>query len=425
MRELTIKVEKGQGEEVKKKAKEYKGKILSIEQVESGELVRVHLNNKEVSNFIASIDDLEEAEITLIPRGVITLYPPQDEAPDQVADVTYRSPLEIFLGGLQSIGSKTGLIGYSVAGGVLAWIGLYTGTSYLLVAAMLVAPFAGPAMNAAIGAAAGKAGLLKQSLVRYFLAIGTAIVTSFLLSLFVNQQHATPMMVDVSQISQVSLLLPLIAGFAGGINLVQSERDSLVSGAAVGMLVAASLAPPTALIGMALNFGNWQLIRSGIFLLFLQLAGIQLSAALVFRFIGKVTIKGARFADGLEHVFKLSLGASVLIIAGLLYWQFAQQPSLQKASLSTLVTETMRNALEEMEGIETIEVNARFTRGTLPDLNPVICELYLYNRSDSVSDEQVKQQVEELLFRRIKEQQYNADPMFDIKMLDYQGGDPN
>lgn len=422
MRKLTIKVKEGEGEKIKKIAEEKEGKNLLLQSLEDGgELVTVHLNNKKVSSFIESISNYEEAEINLIPRGIIALYPPQGEAPDQVADVSLRSPIEIFLGGIQSVGSKKGLIIYSMAGGVLVWIGLYTGTSYLLVAAMLVSPFAGPAMNAALGAAAGKMGLLRQSLLRYFMAIGTAVLVTFLLSFFVDQQHATPMMVSVSHISQVSILLPIVAGIAGSLNIISSERDSLVSGAAVGILVAASLAPPTGLIGMALNFGNWQLIRSGIFLLIIQLAGIQLSAALVFRFLGDVTIKGVRFASGQEYVFKLSVGASVLVVAGLLYWQFSSQPGLEKASLNTAITEVMHTALSEMDDVETIEINARFTRGTLPDLNPVICDLYLYNRSDSLSDEQVKDKVSSLLYKRIKAQNWNADPMFNITMLDYRG----
>ncbi|MDX5436911.1 MAG: DUF389 domain-containing protein [Pontibacter sp.] len=421
MRKLTIKVKEGQGQEVKQKAEEYDGKNLIVQPTENGEVVIVHLSNERVSKFIASLSDYEEAEITLIPRGVITLYPPQDDAPDQVTDVTYRSPIEIFLGGLQSVGSKVGLLSYAVVGGMLVWVGLYTNTSYLLVAAMLVSPFAGPAMNTALGAAAGKAGLLKQSLLRYFMAISVSIFITFVLSLLIGQDHATPMMVDVSQISQVTILLPLAAGVAGGINLIQSERDSLVAGAAVGMLVAASLSPPTGLIGMALNFGDWQLIRSGVFLLLFQLVVIQFTAALVFRYLGKVTVKGVRFADGQESVFRNSLLVSGVVIAGMLFWQFSSQPALEKGSLSTQITEVMRTEVNKLKDIETIEVSARFTRGTLPNLNPVICELYLYNRNDSLSDEQVKKLVQDILYKRIKAENWNADPMFSITLLNYPG----
>ncbi|MBC5993451.1 DUF389 domain-containing protein [Pontibacter cellulosilyticus] len=421
MRALTVKVPNGKGGEVKKEAEKLDGKNLSVEQLNSGELVRVHLNNNTVDEFIRNINHIDEAEITLVPRGIIALYPPQDEAPDQVSDVTYRSPFEVFMGGLQSVGSKFGLMGYAVSGGILVWIGFYTNTVFLLVAAMLVSPFAGPAMNAALAAAAGKGQLLLQSLGRYALAIGLSILITFVLSFLIGQKHATTLMVDVSHISQMALLLPLVAGFAGGINLVQSERDSLVPGAAVGVLVAASLAPPTGLVGMAMHFGNWQMVQSGVFLLVLQLAGIQLSAALVFRYIGKVTIKGARFADGKKYIYWVSMGLSVLALGVLLYWQFYKQPNLQKGSLATSITETIQNTLKEYKDIETIEVSSRFTRGTLPNLNPVICEMYLYNRSDSLTDEQVKQLLKYELFKRIKAENWNADPMFDIIMLDYVG----
>lgn len=424
MRVLHIKVARGNGEEVKNKAEKLKGRNLSIEQTDSGELVRVHLNNNAVDDFITSIENLEEAEITLTPRGVITLYPPPGEAPDQVTDVTYRSPFEIFMGGLQSVGSKFGLMGYAASGGILVWVGLYTNTSFLLVAAMLVSPFAGPAMNAALAAASGKSKLLLQSLGRYFLALGISIIITFILSFLFGQQYATALMTEISHISQMAVLLPLVAGFAGGINLVQSERDNLVPGAAVGVLVAASLAPPTGLIGMALNFGNWQMVQSGLFLLILQLAGINLSAALVLRYVGKVNIRGARFADGKESVFRLSMLLSVLMLCGLMFWQFYQQPHLQKGSLATQITETIRHTLKEVKYAETIEVSSRFAKGTLPDLNPVICEVYLYNRSDSLSDVQVKQILEDVLFRRIKEKGLHADPMFDITVLDYKGNKP-
>jgi uncharacterized membrane protein len=225
--------------------------------------------------------------------------------------------------------------------------------------------------------------------------------------------------VDVSHISQVSILLPLVAGFAGAITLIKSERDSLVPGAAVGMLVAASLAPPTGLIGMALNFGNWQLVRSGAFLLIIQLAGIQLSAALVFRYLGKVTTKGVRFADGNHMVFNLSIITSLIITGALLFWQFYQQPSLQKSSLATQITNEIKTELEDLKDIETIEVSSRFTRGTLADKNPVICELYLYNRNHLMTDDQVKKLVEDILTKRINAEKWNADLMYSITMLSH------
>jgi hypothetical protein len=88
--------------------------------------------------------------------------------------------------------------------------------------------------------------LLGRSHVRYAASLALAIAVAAGLSLLFRHRTATDLMVQVSQMSSAAVLLPLVAGGTGALNLVQSERNSLVSGAAVGMLVAASLAPQPA-----------------------------------------------------------------------------------------------------------------------------------------------------------------------------------
>ena len=124
--------------------------------------------------------------------------------------------------------------------GVVVWIGLFTNTIYLLTAAMLIAPFAGPAMNTAIATARGDWSLLRRTLLRYVAALAVTIAIAGTLSSILHQNTTTELMVATSNLSAVAVLLPLVADAAGALNLVQSERSSLVSGAAVGMLVAAS-----------------------------------------------------------------------------------------------------------------------------------------------------------------------------------------
>ena len=206
--------------------------------------------------------------------------------PNKVIDVEHKSPLEVFLAGLQSVGSWKGFIAYAVIGGIIVWIGLYTNSSFLLVASMLVAPFAGPAMNFAIATARGDGLLFKRSIIRYLSAIAVTVSVTCLLSLIFGQNLATYTMVESSKVSAVSVLLPLAGGAAGALNLVQSERSSLVSGTAVGMLVAAALAPPAGTVGMAIAFGRWEMVANCGFVLILQLIGINLAATTVFRLYG-------------------------------------------------------------------------------------------------------------------------------------------
>jgi uncharacterized hydrophobic protein (TIGR00271 family) len=380
----------------------------------------VYLPNKTLDDFMRDIQEITEAEINFIPRGVITLSPPASEAPDQVRDVSIKSPIEIFLSGIQSVGSIKGFIGYAISAGVVVWIGLYAQTMYLLTASMLIAPFAGPAMNSAIATSSGEGSLLGKSIKRYFLALAITISTAALLSLAIQQEYATAMMVSVSQISEIAVLLPLIAGFAGALNLVQSERDSLVSGAAVGVLVAASLAPPAGVLGMSIAMANWQLAQSGLFLLLLQLVGINLSASLVFRLYGNVHVKGVRFQKGSKTVFWSSMSLSAVLLAALLFWQFNEPPVLQKTSIDTRVEKIIKNVLEEVEEVEVVEATARFTRGNAQGVEPIFCELNLIRKErggSGLADEELKDRIAKEISRRLKAENYNIQPVYDITLL--------
>ncbi|MGI8893963.1 MAG: TIGR00341 family protein, partial [Bacteroidia bacterium] len=323
MRSLKVQISNGKGEEILKLANKLKAKNISLVKGRNSkgdlEIVSLSLSNNRVEEFIGEVTKLEGAEITLFPLGVMALYPPVDEAPEQFTDVQLRSPIEIFLSGLQSIGSWKGFIAYTIISSIIVWIGLFTNTMYLLVGAMLVAPFAGPAMNTAIATSRGDVRLLGRSVVRYFASLVIMIASTALLSLIMRQDVATTLMVERSQISSVVLLLALAAGAAGAVNLIQSESNSLVSGAAVGMLVAASLAPPAGIIGMAIALAKWEMVMNGIFLLFLQFLGINFSAALIFKLAGLNT-KGARYERGRKNVFYTSIALTTILLAAIIYW---------------------------------------------------------------------------------------------------------
>lgn len=208
MRQLLIQVPRGQGKDVLDIAQAYEGTNLSQFEAIGSEgpidLVFVHISNGKVEGLLAELQSLPKLHVTLIPQGVLTLAPPADSAPQQVKNVEERSPIEVFLSGLQSVGSWKGFLGYATTAGIVVWVGLYTNTVYLLVAAMLIAPFAGPAMNVALATARGDQQLLWRSLLRYLAALAVTILVASVLSLILRQEIATPQMIQRSQLSSVS-----------------------------------------------------------------------------------------------------------------------------------------------------------------------------------------------------------------------------
>lgn len=422
MRQLLVQVSRGSGQEVIDIAKSCDGANLALLEATGSEglldLAIVNVPNGKVEQLLSQLEKLPKAHITLIPRGVITLQPPPSEAPQQVKDVGDRSPVEVFLGGLQSVGSWRGFLGYAAAAGFVVWIGLFTNTTYLLVAAMLIAPFAGPAMNVAIATARGDRTLLKRSLLRYVAALAVTITVTGVLSLLLRQEAATEQMISTSNLSTVAVLLPLVAGAAGALNLVQSERSSLVSGAAVGTLVAASLAPPAGLIGMAIAIGQWDLALNGFFVLLLQLVGINFSGAIVFRLYG-LSPRGARYDRGKNWVFPSGLTATILALAGLLTWQFSNPPQLQRSSRAQRAVGEIQKVLNGSDLADLVEANVRFTRADIKGQNTMLGTIYVQRREGiTVPTEEIRTQIERKIQSHLLEQGFNATPLIDVSVLE-------
>ncbi|NDJ15920.1 DUF389 domain-containing protein [Myxacorys almedinensis] len=422
MRQLMIQVPKGQGATVLQMAKACNGVNLVQTEVHDpdnhSDLVIVHVPNRQVEGLLTKLHDLSQVQITLFPTGVITLRPPESEVSQQVTNVQARSPVEIFLSGLQSVGSWKSFIGYAVAAGIIVWIGLFTNTSYLLVAAMLIAPFAGPAMNSAIAVARGDLQLLKQSLVRYFSALGVTIAIAFLLTMIFQQSIATSLMTDTSQVSIVAVLLPLTAGAAGALNLAQSERSSLVSGAAAGMLLAASLSPPAGIVGMAIAMGRWDMAHDGVFLLLLQLAGIQLSAALIFRVYG-LSPQRSQYARGKKRVFPIGAGIALASLGLLLTWQLSDSPSLQRSSRAQRARTEVLSAIEETQLAQLIEANVRFTRPNREEQNMLLVEVYAQRQEGvTASTSDIHSALTQAIQRRLLNQGFNVTPLVSVTVLE-------
>ena len=417
MRQLILKVPEGNKEEIFKEIKRHNGRNTISFTAAEGDIFITFLPNENVNDFLKDINHVDKAEINLIPRGVITLFPPDSDVPDGVKDVQPKSALEIYLGGIQSVGSKFGLVGYSLAAGIIVWAGLYTTSIYLLVAAMLIAPFAGPAMNAAIATAAGELPLLKSSLARYGIAIGTGILSSLLMTFFLPIETLTPLMVEISQVSSVAVLLPLISGFAGGLNICQSERDSLVSGAAVGILVAASLAPPVGLIGIGLYLMEPGVIFSSLFRIILQLVGIHLAATAVFYFYGKVSPKGVRFINGRKKVSIVMITLVTLLLGGLIFWQFYEPPFLRKASLNTEFTEALNKELKDFGNITVVNSEASFSKSK-KDGRTIVNFQAIVLPNDSVDHEELKESLTGYLKEELDFEDKNIYKVFQIDVVE-------
>ena len=76
MRQLILKIPQGNKEKIFQTIDKFEGKNTISLSEEEHDIFIIFLPNKKVNNFLKVIDEFEKPEISLIPRGVITLYPP-------------------------------------------------------------------------------------------------------------------------------------------------------------------------------------------------------------------------------------------------------------------------------------------------------------------------------------------------------------
>jgi uncharacterized hydrophobic protein (TIGR00271 family) len=416
MRHILMEVPVEHADAVVRQVKEMNGLncATSRAQVDGQDVAQINADmpNRQLGELLEHFEHKIEMRVSFIPSSTFALRPPPEKTPDEVTDLSWRSPQEIYLNGLQSLGSWRGFLTYSVVAGAVVWIGLLTGTIYLLTAAMLIAPFAGPAMNAAVGAASGDSRLLVRSIIRYVVSLSITIVTCWLLSILFGHDTATQQMISGSSLSAVALLLPLSAGIAGALHLVQSERASLVSGAGVGILVAASLAPPAGVVGMALAIGRYGMALDSAWLLVLQLFGIHLSAGLVFRLAG-LAGGGARQRTSRFPVFPVSLTVSLLGIAALLLVQFTNPISMQRSTVARAAASETEKVISARESVIAVNVTAEFARHAL----------LLFVRASvaappGLDRATLKDELSADIRRALQDQWRSAVPVIDLTVLD-------
>ena len=422
MRQITVHVPDGQGEQALKIASSYGSEGLSLNRsmgIEGPvEVVSGMIQNRLVGDFLSELERaLPTANVSLLPTAVLSVALPTDDIPKSLREVDARSAIEVFLEGVQSIGSWRSFLIYAVSAGVVVWVGLYTNSVSLLVASMLIAPFGGPAMNVAIASARGDIRLLKRSLLRYFTGIGSLVLTCLLLSLLFGQTIPTQEMIVTSEVSGTALLLPLAGGVVGALQLVQSERSSLVSGTAIGVLVAAALAPPAGLVGMAVAIGKNEMAISGVFLLLLQLACINLAGAVVFRLYG-VKPQGAVYARGRKQTFPFALGLSALAIAVLLSVQFASSPTLLRASQERRAAAVIQSVVDSNAYVSLVEANVRFTRADIKGQDTLLSTVYVQPRQgQSVAEPTAKQRLTEDIQAALIEKDFQVTPLVSVTLL--------
>ena len=155
----------------------------------------------------------------------------------------------------------------------------------------------------------------------------------------------------------------------------------------------------------------------GLFLLLLQLAGINFAGALVFRAFG-LRARGVRYERGQKWLFPFTLTITLATIAGLLAWQFSSPPELQRATRAQRATAAIHEVVNGRGLVRLAEVNVRFTRADIPGQNTLVGDIYVQrNRDANATQEEIRARLTRAIEARLREEEANVTPLMNVVVL--------
>lgn len=160
---------------------------------------------------------------------------------------------------------------------IVAAIGLAEDNVAVVIGAMVIAPLLGPNIAFAFATALGDRVLASKALVTDLAGLGLSLALCLAIGLIWPVNLDSAEVVARTNVNLASVALALASGAAA-----VSSLTTGLSSALVGVMVAVALLPPTAVLGMLLGAGRFDLAVGAALLLAVNVVCVLLSAKLVF-----------------------------------------------------------------------------------------------------------------------------------------------
>jgi uncharacterized hydrophobic protein (TIGR00271 family) len=399
---------------------------MRAEREEEGDwrMILLNLPNDRVGEFVAAVAEAaDDAQIVLFPGGSIPVQLPLDEVHPRVRSVAHKSTLELVLASLQSVGSWKGLLMYALFSGIVAAYGLIANASYMLVAAMLIAPMGAPLMVTTIGTAIGDPHMARRGALRFLAAIAVLVGSAVVLGYAYRLQSSTALMEQVTSLSAWTVLVALTAGAAGAQSQMQSERSSLVTATATGFLIAAALSPTSAVLGLSIPLRRWDYAGLMVFQLGLQFAALVVGGWLAL-LLYDVRPGDTSAGRGSRAVHAALAAALVVATVALTFWQVEHAPRFVKADASRDAGRLAQRAIRSVPGARLVQVRTEFTRADL-DRAPgeaLLVSVVVEQSSPGAERSAVESAVREAVRAAVAGELPGVTPFVDVTVLPASGG---
>ncbi|MFW5984546.1 MAG: TIGR00341 family protein [Halobacteria archaeon] len=277
------------------------GVVKALEEAEVEYAVTGETSDREVSHvftFPVRTDEVEEIldslkEVGVGEKGkgnvvvseveaVVSEEFEEEEEEDENGDERIaRDELKATAKGLSR--STLNYVVFTVVSAVVATAGVLQNSAAVVVGSMVIAPLIGPAMASSVGSVLKDDDLFWNGVKAQFVGVGVAVGSAILFALLARLLLAPE--IDLLLIEQVTervnpgllaLAIALGAGVAGALSITSGASAALV-----GVMIAAALIPPAAVVGLGVAYERFAVAASSGVLVLVNLLSINLAALVV------------------------------------------------------------------------------------------------------------------------------------------------
>jgi uncharacterized hydrophobic protein (TIGR00341 family) len=256
----------------------------------------------------------------------------------------------------------------SIISAVVATAGILLDSPAVVVGSMVIAPLIGPAMATSVGSVVADRELFVRGVTRQAIGFGVAIAAAAVFALFARTVNLVPPGIDLLAIEQVSgrlspdflsLAVALGAGVAGALSL-----STGVSTALVGVMIAAALIPPTAVIGIGVAWRMPQAVVGASVLVLVNVLSINLAALLVLWYEEYQPEDWFRLSEARSATLKRIVVLGAAIVALSLFLGATTYATYQTATFEDRARTTVEGAVAETPA-ELLDVEFRYRQTML------------------------------------------------------------
>lgn len=232
---------------------------------------------------------------------------------------------------------------------IVATTGVLLDSPAVVVGSMVLAPLFGPAVSSSVGTVIDEQGLFWQGIQLQVLGVVLAVGGAAAFALLMRTTYllpgtfavtSAPQIVDRLSPDLLSLVVALAAGIAGVVSIATAAGRALV-----GVMMAAALLPPAAIVGIGIAWGSPGVVLHSAILLTVNLLAINLAGHVTLWYLGYRPQSWIQIPETRRSILKRG---AILFVAILLTSAFlwnVTYANVQRSELETAIEDDLQELL--------------------------------------------------------------------------------